>query len=668
MGRDAYARAILGKDLFAQLGNTRVLLVGAGGIGCELLKTLLLTGFGHITILDLDTIDLSNLNRQFLFRKKDVKQPKALVAADTAGSFNPACTIEPIHADIFEPRFDLAWFSGFDIVLNALDNMAARLHVNRMCIAANVPLVESGTAGYMGQVQPIVKDRTECFACLPKDTPKTFPVCTIRSTPSTPVHCIVWAKTYLFSKLFGESEDDDAEFAEALKNGENPTEIAELRVEAAAFSAIRSSLSSPNAPSLVFDKIYNADINRLLGMEDMWKSRTPPVPLDYTAIRARSFVLPERKKPGTVKTTNASTNSKALVNKTVNGLKNGKREANGSPDSASGLKDRKELSLEDNVELFASSVQRLAARQASTSQPLSFDKDDDDALDFVTATANLRAICYGIPTKTRWEVKEMAGNIIPAIATTNAMISGMIVLQALHLLKKAYHLIRSVYVRKKPHSPLGTSTMVPPNPYCAICKDVYVPFPCNPEIAILGDVLRAVGVAKAEDEDDDDDEDMNRTENEKELREAYVYEGNRLLFEPEMGENAKKTLAYMGVTWGKSLIVTDYEGKVVNLVLVLLPLPPDQGDIKPFVVPAQLPPLPSRVLPPVPSEPLTPAKSLKRSAPEDEGEVDDTRAIKRIRTEGGAVKAPTGKETNFREENGVLILDDDEDDNVIQLD
>ncbi|KZO94585.1 hypothetical protein CALVIDRAFT_539034 [Calocera viscosa TUFC12733] len=662
MGRDAHARAILGDELCSQLANTRVLLVGAGGIGCELLKTLLLTGFGHITLLDLDTIDLSNLNRQFLFRKKDVKQSKALVAAEAAGPFNPACKIEPIHADIFEPRFDLAWFSGFDIVLNALDNLGARLHVNKMCISANIPLVESGTAGYMGQVQPIVKDRSECFACMPKETPKTFPVCTIRSTPSTPIHCIVWAKSYLFGKLFGESEDDEAEFAEALKNGENPNEIAELRVEAAAFTKIRSSLNSPKAPALVFDKIYNADIKRLLGMEDMWKSRTQPVPLEYTAIRSGTFVIPERKKPGTQK----------AMNVVVNGHSNGKKAVNGSgtADSAGGLKDRKALSLEDNVELFASSVQRLAKRQAATSQPLSFDKDDDDALDFVTATANLRAICYGIQTKTRWEVKEMAGNIIPAIATTNAMISGLIVLQALHLLKKSYDRMRSVYVRTKPTAPLGVSTMAPPNPYCAVCRDVYVPFPCNPEIAVLGDVLRAIGIAKAEDEDDDNDEEMNGAEEGKVMREAYVYEGNRLLFEPEMGENAKKTLAYMGVTWGKSLTIMDYDGKVVNLVLVLLPLPPDHGaDAKPFVMPSTLPTLPARPPPSAPSAPPTPAKpTLKRSAPEDDELIDDTRAIKRIRTEGGAVKAPAEKETTIREENGVLILDDDEEDNVIELD
>ena len=110
-------------------------------------KNVVLAGFGHITLLDLDTIDLSNLNRQFLFRKKDVKQSKALVccprltcpwpnmilevAARTASAFNPNVHITPIHGNIKDTQFDLAWFQNFDIVLNALDNlgMLSCLHV-----------------------------------------------------------------------------------------------------------------------------------------------------------------------------------------------------------------------------------------------------------------------------------------------------------------------------------------------------------------------------------------------------------------------------------------------------------------------------------------------------------------------------------------------------------
>ncbi len=105
-----------------------------------------------ITQIDLDTIDLSNLNRQFLFQKQHIKKPKAVIAKESVLQFNPDAKIKAYHASIFEKQFDIEWFKSFDIVLNALDNLSARRYVNKMCLAANIPLVESGTAGYLGQV------------------------------------------------------------------------------------------------------------------------------------------------------------------------------------------------------------------------------------------------------------------------------------------------------------------------------------------------------------------------------------------------------------------------------------------------------------------------------------------------------------------------------------
>ena len=121
-------------------------------------------------------------------------------------------------------------------VLNGLDNLEARRHVNRLCMAAQRPLIESGTAGYLGQCTVHLKGRTECFECTPKVAPKSFPICTLRNTcvgglcslgawvsgrlrtsihctplppplrPDRPIHCIVWAKDLLYARLFGKPD------------------------------------------------------------------------------------------------------------------------------------------------------------------------------------------------------------------------------------------------------------------------------------------------------------------------------------------------------------------------------------------------------------------------------------------------------------------------------
>ncbi len=100
-----------------------MLVVGAGGIGCELLKNLVLTGFENIDIIDLDTIDVSNLNRQFLFRQEHIGKPKSLMAKEAALRFNPNAKINAHHGNIKDTAFGPQWFKNFNIVMNALDNV-----------------------------------------------------------------------------------------------------------------------------------------------------------------------------------------------------------------------------------------------------------------------------------------------------------------------------------------------------------------------------------------------------------------------------------------------------------------------------------------------------------------------------------------------------------------
>jgi ubiquitin-like 1-activating enzyme E1 B len=148
--------------------QARILIVGAGGIGCELLKNAILAGFDSIDLVDLDTIELSNLNRQFLFRRNHIGHSKALVAREVALKMVPSgrsISLQAHFANIMDTeKFPISFFKGFDLVMNALDNLAARQYVNNMCLACRVPLLESGTAGFLGQTSIILPVFTGKYA------------------------------------------------------------------------------------------------------------------------------------------------------------------------------------------------------------------------------------------------------------------------------------------------------------------------------------------------------------------------------------------------------------------------------------------------------------------------------------------------------------------------
>ena len=147
----------LGSDLMDRVSQSNVLVVGSGGIGCELLKNLALTGFRQVQVIDLDTIDVSNLNRQLLFRAQHVGMPKCTVAAAVAEAMVPTrdangAKYQAHHGNVCDAQlFNVPFLQQFDVILNALDNVEARRRVNRLALAAKVPLVEAGTTGYLGQ-------------------------------------------------------------------------------------------------------------------------------------------------------------------------------------------------------------------------------------------------------------------------------------------------------------------------------------------------------------------------------------------------------------------------------------------------------------------------------------------------------------------------------------
>jgi len=194
----------------------KILVIGAGGLGCEILANLALTGFKDIHVIDMDTIDVSNLNRQFLFRPADVGKPKAIVAAEFIMNRVPGVTVTPYYGKIQDK--DHEYYMQFNLVICGLDSVEARRWINATLVSmvdsdnpeSLKPLIDGGTEGFKGQARVILPTITSCYECSLDmlNKPTTFPICTIANTPRLPEHCIEWASVLEWPKVHRDKKLD----------------------------------------------------------------------------------------------------------------------------------------------------------------------------------------------------------------------------------------------------------------------------------------------------------------------------------------------------------------------------------------------------------------------------------------------------------------------------
>jgi ubiquitin-activating enzyme E1 len=272
--------AVFGVEFQEKISNVKQFLVGAGAIGCEMLKNWAMIGLGtgpngRITVTDMDSIEKSNLNRQFLFRPKDVGQMKSDCAAHAVQAMNPdlegkiVSLRERVGPDT-EHIFSEDFWNDLDGVTNALDNVEARTYVDRRCVFFHKPLLESGTLGTKGNTQVVLPRLTESYSSSQDPPEQSFPMCTLRSFPNKIEHTIAWARELFEGSFVKPAETANLYLSQpnylatTLKQGGNEKATLESLVDFLKNERALSFEDCVQWARMLFEKQYNNAIQQLL--------------------------------------------------------------------------------------------------------------------------------------------------------------------------------------------------------------------------------------------------------------------------------------------------------------------------------------------------------------------------------------------------------------------
>ncbi|CAD2114182.1 SUMO-activating enzyme subunit 2, putative [Plasmodium vinckei] len=392
-------RKIFDSKICERLESMNILLVGAGGIGSEFLKSIITIGCKNIDIIDIDTIDITNLNRQFLFKKKDVKKHKSLVAKERALKHRKDLNINAYTFDVCTMKG--SDISKYDYVINALDNIKARKYVNKLCITEKKVLIEAGSTGYNGQVYPIFSNETKCYNCEEKPKNKTYAICTIRQTPSLPEHCVAWGKL-IFETFF--CKNDNETLIDIKKHIEEESK--------------KRNMDKEEIIRFIFNYLFHDTINELIALKKDYAIMPKPILFEEN-INQESHNIEKlsQEKSGN----NLKTNDNKIC------------ENNSIQLSSQNIWDKGKC-----IEMYVSTFNKLYKYlniKKETEEYLIFDKDDDDCINFITSLSNLRMINFSIKQKSKFDIQSIAGNIIPAISSTNAIVAAFQAVQLVHVIE-----------------------------------------------------------------------------------------------------------------------------------------------------------------------------------------------------------------------------------------
>ena len=444
--------AIFGQELQDKLKNLNIFMVGTGALGCEYIKNFGLMGIackngkGTITLTDNDNISLSNLNRQFLFRKNDVGEnsSKSFVAKREALKINKDMNIKDYQLlvnDSTRNIFDDEFFESQDLIVSAVDNMKARKYLDNKCTFYNKIFIDSGTQGTNANSDIYYPNKTICFNDLNIEEKKEEKSCTLKNFPTKIEHCIEFAKN-TFLEIFTQNIrniklilEDEEQFKNILNNiGDKQELFLSLEI----YKNIINIMNQPSIHSIInfaiFVYKYYFDYNIKLLLKELGDSfNKPPIPLEININDENTILFFESFYNICCDIFNLKKNY--IIEQVKTEIIRNKENItiDGNISDIEGLNNSFEKNYLDKIRVDENNIKE----KINLLNPIKFEKDDDENyhINFILSFSNLRATNYDIEKGNFLTTKEVAGNIIPAIASTTAAVTGIVCLQIYTLLQ-----------------------------------------------------------------------------------------------------------------------------------------------------------------------------------------------------------------------------------------
>jgi ubiquitin-activating enzyme E1 len=452
--------AIYGQEIQKKLNKLNIFIIGAGAIGCEFIKNFSLMGISinkdsKTIITDNDMIETSNLNRQFLFRNKDIGQSKSKIASEQAKKMNKKFNCQYLEMFVNEENeeyFNEKFWESQDFIFTAVDSIKSRKYIDNQCTKYSKHLIDTGTLGTSASCQIIIPFKTSCYNDNENIPQYSIPMCTLRNFPSKIEHCIEWGLNK-FNDFFISPVEDLKKFLENKEEFFNYIEkedtsdiiinkmkeikkLLEIIIEDSFDKIIKNGIE-------VYFENYIFQIKKLI--EDFphdftnkdgslfWSgSKRFPNIINYDInnqdcsdfIKYYSILLA---KSINVKIIDDDDYIKKIIEKTE--IPEYISKNNIIPSREKELEEISSLKISlnnfDNTKIDKNNL-----------IPQYFEKDNDSNkhVFFINLCSNLRANNYKIEKSNEQQTKMIAGRIVPAIATTTASITGFACIQLMTLL------------------------------------------------------------------------------------------------------------------------------------------------------------------------------------------------------------------------------------------